>query len=554
MKTVSRRAAAVMSLLVVLTMVLAACGTAGSNTKSGKSVMTIVPSPYGSFTDNFNPFSSTANSGTQGLLYETLLFFNREQAGQVQPWLAQSYTWSNNGQTVTFKLRDGVTWSDGQPFTSADVVFTLNLLHQYPALDGNGLWHVISSVSAPDSSTVAVNFNQTSYTQLWYLAGQTYMVPQHVWQSVTDPVKYTDTNPVGTGPYTLGSFNPQLYVFEKNAHYWQHGLPKIDELRYPAYTSNTSADLLLNSGKVDWTGLFTPNIQSTYVAKNTKNNHYWFPPDNVVMLYLNDAKAPFNNVNVRKAISDVIDRQQLDNTGEDGYEPVASPTGLVLPTDQTNLAPQYASTNFSVNTSEATSLMQQAGYTMKNGLWTDSNGNTITFNIEVVTGWTDWVTDTQIMANELTQFGMKVSSTPEQFGTYFANLQQGSFMASISWTNPGPTAYYLYQSMLASTNTAPVGQTASSNFERWNDPTTDAALKAYAASNDPSVQQQALNTIQQVMVQQLPSIPLVYGATWNEYSTANVTGWPSASNPYAMPAPFSYPDVEVVMLHLQPAS
>jgi len=551
MATLSRRAAAVLSLLMVLTTVLAACG-AGTPATNAKSVITIVPSPNGSFTDNFNPYSSTANAGTLGMIYETLLFFNREQVNSVHPWLAQSYAWSNNGQTVTFTLRNGVTWSDGKPFTSDDVVFSLNLLHQYPALDSNALWHSITSVSNPDSSTVVVNFAKPSYVLLWYLAGQTYMVPQHIWQSVTDPVKYTDSNPIGTGPFTLGSFTSQVYTMNKNPHYWQPGKPIVDELRYPAYTSNTNADLALNQQAVDWTGLFTPNIQQTFVSRDSQHNHYWFPPDNVVMLYLNDAKAPFNQVAVRQAISDVIDRQKLNTVGEDGYEPVSSPTALVLPTNQSNLAPQYAGLTYSVNTAQASTLMQQAGYTLTNGLWTDKNGKTISFNINVVTGWTDWVTDTQIMASELTSFGMKVTSNPVQFGTYYGDMAQGTYDASISWTNAGPSAYFIYQSLLNSANTAPIGQTAATNFERWNDPATDAALAQYASSNDPATQQQALDQIEQIMVQQVPAIPLVYGATWYEYTTTHVSGWPTASNPYAMPAPFAYPDDEVVAMNLHP--
>jgi peptide/nickel transport system substrate-binding protein len=123
---------------------------------------------------------------------------------------------------------------------------------------------------------------------------------------------------------------------------------------------------------------------------------------------------------------------------------------------------------------------------------------------------------------------------------------------AISWTNPGPTPFYLYNSLLNSTNSAAVGSQASSNFERWTDPATDKLLVQYATTTNPTIQQQALNGLQQVMVEQLPSIPLVYGATWYEYSSRNFTGWPVAGNPYASPAAFDFPDAAVVALNLTP--
>jgi len=167
-----------------------------------------------------------------------------------------------------------------------------------------------------------------------------------------------------------------------------------------------------------------------------------------------------------------------------------------------------------------------------------------------VSGWTDWVTDCQIMASNLQAIGMDVKVNTISFNSYYSALQMGSFDTAISWTSTGPTPYYLYNSMLGSVNTAPIGQTATSNFERWSDPTTDKLLKQYASSPDPAVQQQALAGIQKIMVEQLPTIPLIYGATWYEYSTARFVGWPDQQHPYAVPAPYAAPDVEIVVLNL----
>jgi peptide/nickel transport system substrate-binding protein len=543
------------SLLLVLVSLLAACGTtSNTNTTMRGGTLTMVPGPTGDYTRNFNVFANgSVLNGTQGLIYETLLFFNRED-GSVKPWLASSYQFSSDATSITFKLRPGIQWSDGKPLTSADVVFTLKLIHDHPAVDYSGLWTVIRDVSAPDDHTVIVTLKQPSVPLLWYLGGQTYIIPQHLWSGVSNPVTYTNPNPVGTGPFVLKSFTPQMYVFDRNAHYWQPGKPYIDEIRYPSFNSNTSADLLLSQGSVDWTGLFTPDVNKTFANRDPVHNHYWFPPSNVVALYLNLAKYPFNVLAVRQAISAAIDRNKLYRIGEDGYEPPAHPTALVLPANQSFLSPDYANASFSVDTARASSLLERAGFKKgSDGIYVDKNGKKLSFNLNVVSGWTDWVTDCQIMASNLQAIGMDVKVNTISFNSYYTALQTGSFDTAISWTSTGPTPYYLYNSMLASVNTAPIGQPATSNWERWSDPTTDKLLEQYARSPDQSVQQQALSGLQKIMVEQLPTIPLIYGATWYEYSTTHFVGWPDEQHPYAVPAPYAAPDEEIVVLNLHRA-
>jgi peptide/nickel transport system substrate-binding protein len=540
-------------LLLLLSAFLAACSTSlNPHTARQGGTLTIVPGPVGDYTRNFNVFANgSVLSGTQGLIYETLLFFNRED-GSVKPWLASSYHFSSDATSITFNLRPGVRWSDGKLLTSADVVFTLQLIRDHPAVDYSGLWAVISGVTAPDAHTVSVMLKRPWVPILWYLGGQTYIIPRHLWSSVSNPVTYTNPDPVGTGPFVLKSFTPQLYVFDRNPHFWQPGKPSINEVRYPAFNSNTSADLLLSQGSVDWTGLFTPDVNKTFAQRDPAHNHYWFPPSNVVTLYPNLTKYPFNLLAVRQAISAAIDRDKLSRIGENGYEPPSHPTALVLPANQSFLSPSYAHASFALDTARAGSLLARAGFRKgSDGIYVDKNGGRLAFNINVVSGWTDWVTDCQIMASNLRASGMDVKVNAISFNAYYRSLQTGSFDTAISYTNTGPSPYYLYNSTLASVNTAPIGQPATSNWERWNDPTTDALLEQYASSADPAVQQKALAGIQKIMVEQLPTIPLIYGATWYEYSTTRFVGWPDQQHPYAVPAPYAAPDEEVVLLNLR---
>jgi peptide/nickel transport system substrate-binding protein len=559
MRVPSRAPAALLSLMLLAVLgatTLAGCSPSAAASTSGEAsrggAVTLVPSPKGPWIENFNPLISGDNSlpGTQGMIYETLLYFNRLD-GSIHPWLASDYRWASDGTSVTFTIRPGVTWSDGQPLTSDDVVFTLNLAKQYPALDLNSLWKNIRGVSNPDPNTVVVTFTHPASQMLWYVGGQTYIVPKHIWQRAGDPTMAVVDHPVGTGPFTLKSFNAQLYVLGRNPRYWQAGKPFISELRYPAYTSNATADLMLSEGAVDWTGLFTPKIDQTFVDRDRAHNHYWFPPTNIVMLYLNTAKAPFNQDAVRLAISDAIDRQQISQTAEEGYEPVAHPSGLILPIEQRYLDAQYAPMAYTVDIAKSAALLEKAGFHKgADGVFVDASGKRLAFNINVPTGWTDWVTACQIMAQSLKAAGMDVRVNAVSFNQYISGLSQGTFDTAISWTNTGPTPYFLYYALLSSSNTAPVGSQATSNFERWNDPATDKLLAQYAGSIDPTVQQEALAGLQQIMVEHAPSIPLVYGATWYEYNTSRFVGWPDPAHPYAVPAPYGAMDAAVVAMNI----
>lgn len=546
-----------LSLFLLLALALAGCGN-GGNGRNGavhhKNSVTLVANQAGDLVRNFNPFSGNVITGTPGLIYETLLFFNRAD-DSVHPWLAQSYTFSTDATRITFNLRHNVTWSDGQPFTSADVKFTLDLLSKYNDLDLNGITSYLKSVTTPDRYTVQVTLNQSWSPILWYLGGQTWIVSQHEWSQVKgDPGSFADPNPIGTGPYTVGSFTPQLLVLNKNAHFWQPGKPAVDQVRFPAFSSNASSELVLDTNGIDWNSQYTPNIQKTYVERDPAHHHYWFPPSDVVFLYVNLTRAPFNNLGVRQAISDAINRDRIYKVSESGYETVTSPTGLVLPASQAYLDPRYANLKFAVNTTQAESLLQQARYAKgADGFYADKNGKKLTFSINVPEGYSDWITTCQFITDDLKAIGIEATVNTLSYNTYYNDMQVGTFDTSIWGTNPGPSPYYIFDSLLRGSDSAKIGQQASSNFERWEDPNTDKLLNQYATSNDPNVQKQAIYGLEGIMVNQLPSIPLVNEPYWYEYNTEYWTGWPDAANPYAEPSPYSYPDNEVVLLHLQPS-
>ncbi|GHO43347.1 ABC transporter substrate-binding protein [Ktedonospora formicarum] len=539
------------SMLVLMALLLAACG-GGSTQGSKHSILNIGAHVGGDFTKALSPYNPTANEGIKGMVYETLFYFNKID-GSSKPWLAESYKWSDDSKQLTFTLRDGVKWNDGKDFSADDVVFTFNMLKQYKAADSSGLWAggYLDSVSSSDSKTVTITFKKAYPPLLWYIAGQTFIVPKHIFESAGDPTTYANENPVGTGPYKLKKFSAQLLIYDKNPSYWQADKVKVDELDYPSVKDNTTLQLKLAKGEIDWGSFFAPDLDSTFVAKDPAHNHYWMTPTDVFGLYLNLTKAPFNDVAVRQAISAALDRGQLSKQAESGYVEPASTTGLILPNNKDFLDPAYANAQTTANKDKAIQLLQNAGYKKgSDGNFTDKSGKAMSFDLTVVSGWTDWEQMCQVIKQNLKDIGINVNINAIQDTAYFDARNNGKYEMLIGGLFGGPTPYYLYNTHLNSANLSPNGF----NWEKWNDKETDKLLNDYASTTDPAKQKEAIMGLQKIFAEKLPVVPLVNAAAWYEYSSKNFTGWPDKNNPYAVGAAYSAPDNLIVVLNLTPAA
>ena len=553
----SRRIIAGVALLGALSLGLTACGSSPKPTTGGGSAateLTLETNPIGDYTDNFNPFVSTStgdSENTTGLVYEPLLQWNITKSNSYTPWLAKSFAWNATGTSISFTIRSGVKWSDGTAFTAKDVAYTFQLMEQNKALNTYGL-PITTATASGDTATIS--FSQPEYSNLYAISGEVFIIPQHVWSAQSDPAQWTDPSPVGTGPFKLDRFAPQGYTLKANTAYWG-GSPKVTEISVPAYSSNTTANQALENGQIDWAGNDVSNIQSTYINRDPKNNHYWFPATNTVIMVYNVTKAPFNDVAVRKAVSDAINRTQLSQVGEEGYEaPATTDSGLLLPNFTgevpANLANDIQATS---NTSAVTSVMTGAGYAKNSsGIWA-KGGKEVTFTIEDPSSYTDYYEDANLIKSQLGPLGFNVSVNGVTPNKWAADTADGAFDATIHWGTGGPTPFTQYDSWLDYTTSAPIDQAANGDLGRYNSPTVQSALKNWASTNSPTQISTDLGIVATAMATDVPDAVLLYGAGWNEYSTKKFTGWPTSSNSYNDPRP-NDPFLEVTILHLTPVS
>jgi peptide/nickel transport system substrate-binding protein len=501
-----------------------------------------------------SPFSPNANCGVVGLLYENLEYVNGP-TGKETPMLATGYTWGAGNTTLTFTIRQGVKWSDNTAFTASDVAFTFNLLKQYPDADASGLWQFLSSVSATDPSTVVLTFKTAAPTLLPDIEG-TYIVPQHLWANVGDPAKYTNTSPVGTGPMKLKSFSAQLITYVKNPSYWQASMVHVDQLNYPVVASNDAALEKIASGQADWTAVFDAAVQTIFVSKDPTHNFSQPIPVVPVEIVPNLTDPLLSQLPVRQAISAALDRQQMATSGEAGFEQAASPTGLI-PGQEKYLDPKYNNvlpTFPAASASAADQFLTSAGFTKgSDGIYADSHGHKLNFSVTVPGDYSDYVADLQIAQQNLQAAGIGLQLNKVSDDAFRTDRATGHFQLLMTGSFFGPTPYYYFEPLLHSTH---IGGANGTDWSQWKDKTTDQLLNQIAASSDPSVQVSDIQQLSNIMVNDLPVIPVLDAVQFFEYSTKNWTGWPTPQNLYAIGSAYNLAagDNEQVILHLTPVS
>jgi peptide/nickel transport system substrate-binding protein len=507
------------------------------------------------FTRNFNPYTATglpSGSFVQGAFYEPLIV-TAEGGLKPVPWLARTWKWSHGNKTLTLNLARNAKWSDGQKLTSADVVYSITAGRQDKIMDRVGLtgagneiasvkakgkYAVVIKLKAPDSQFIAATMNRV------------FVVPKHIWANINDVPNFKNSSPVGSGPYNkITRFTPQDYVFTKNAKYWRKGLPKIPCLEYVQASSNDAALALIQSGQVDWTHNFVPNVDKAYTNRDKKHFHAFYATTAYpVSLMYDTTKYPYSMPAFRKALSRAIDRKTVSKLGEYGYAPPTDAIGLngLFPSWVKDKKIKARSKTMSTySPAAAKTILQNAGFSYHGPNLFDPHGDRVHLDIHVIAGWSDWVASNQIITRNLRDIGIdsQVALEPD-WGAWQPSAYATTFPTLLWQAASQGSPYGYFYSNLSQNAYVPPGQSGETtgNWAHFADPKATRLLNKWKATLNVKKQQQYATQLQGIFLDDLPIVPLFIGPRWSTYSTRYFHCFSSKNNFFGDPIFTTFPD------------
>lgn len=491
---------------------------------------------------NLNPYLAvqTVSRVVRELTLEGLL--DVDPQGNYIPQLAAEVPTVENGGisadglTITFKLRPGVTWSDGHPLTSGDVKFTWQaIMEPGNAVNSQTGYEKIASVETPDPTTVVVRFRELYAPALSLFSVSDAVLPAHVLQGQKLGVAAFNRTPEGTGPFVVTEWTSGAsIVLDRNRTFREAGKPLLDRIVFLTIPSNEVGIARLRTGEIDalW-GLGESQIAQLQSVPGV--DLVITPSSNVEYLGLNlsqrgtaDPSKPhpiLGDRRVREAIASAIDRTEIvDGLLGGKTEPATSPIGLGW------AAPQGLSMS-TYDPQRAQQLLDQAGWVDANGDGIrDRNGRPLSLGISTVSGSQIQELSQQIVQSQLKKVGIDLVinnlASAALFGTWQENgaLKRGNFdIVEDTWgADLDPDAFL---SALFASDQIPTGANGGSgwNFFRLNDPALDQAIARGRSTLDQAKRKEAYRVAVQRILDAIVYIPLFKRATVDAYTTA-VTG------------------------------
>jgi len=499
-----------------------------------------VPIITQTFIEEFNPLNDVQLDLVSGTMYEPLWVFNTMK-GDINWRLAESFSYADDKKSMIIRLKSGLTWSDGQVLDADDLLFTLDIGRDDVKMDRTGQWAngVIKQVSKLDDRSVKIEFNMVNTTLDWYL-GPLVIVPEHVFSAIDDKTTFANPNPVGSGPITeVKTVRSNQVEICRNPNYYRadQGLPYLDCIKFRQYSDNSQIQPALMADEIDWGSNFIADVDKTYVDPNPDTHGYWYPPNDLWNLYLNVRKPPFSDIEFRKAMSMAFDRDAIVDFATYGYA-TAEHSVVGIGQFHVNAMNQKINQKYAYlseyNPDRAKEILANAGYkdVDGDGFVENPDGSSIEFGIDIVNGWTDVVQAVQIMTEYLADIGIKSKTNSVDWSAYDTALKKGSYDAAFNWSATNQVspvnAYREYY------HPSRVGQIWHSVPGMASDK-LGSLVDEFGRISDAKRRKQILDELMTFTAENLPFISIMSNATWFQYNTTRITGFPTADNPYVYP-------------------
>ncbi len=508
------------------------------------SQVTIIPNHNATMIRNFNPYVPARMHTARDFIYEPLVVFNELHGNKPEFRLATNYQFSDDLLTLIFDLRKGVTWSDGQPFTAEDVVFSFKMLEKNPAMDDRGIQALIEKIEKVGDHQIKFTLKEIN-TNAAYEVAQVPVVAKHVWEDIENVTSFMNENPVGTGPFTeIATFTPQLFVQCRNPKYWDNDNLEVDCLRVPQFNHNDQVMTALIHSNVDWAGSFIPDIETTFMSAS-EHHGYWYPAAGTQAFMFNFEHSDpikrevLNDVAFRRAFSMALDRQSIIDIAHYGSGTVndfASGLGYAFESwSDSNTHDQYKPF-MTYNPEESIAVLKRAGFRDINndGFVETPSGQSFALDIQSPNGWTDFNNTVSLAVEQLHKVGINAVPRTPDFAVYNQSMQNAEY--DVAYTNyfHGPTPHTYWNSGFHSKMQERGGMPRFA-MHHWNDEQIDKLLDTFFQTPVQTEQMKIANQIQGILAENQVTVPVMSGSNFYQYNTKNFTGWWTKENPKGRP-------------------
>lgn len=419
------------------------------------------------------------------LTYDSLLAFDKDL--KVIPNLAESWEWSDNGLSLTMKIRKNVKFHSGNPLTSEDVKFSFErILDEATGAAARSYFTAIQSIDTPDPYTVVFHLSEPQVSLLAAMTNaNSAIVDSKAIQAGADPAK----DEVGSGPFKLVSWEPDVkLVLEKNPDFWLPGLPYLDGIEFRTIPDESSILAALRTQQVDWGIIADPRVAIAAGAAGSDLVIDRAPALSYHVMQLNASRPVFQDVRVRQAVSCAIDRQQVLDTASLGEGQVIGP--VTPPYYRPPLEDLFC---YTPDLEKAKQLLSEAGVTnLKFSMLTTPEEMPVT------------VAEAQNIQAQLSQIGIETEIETVELGVFVDRWFATDFDAVITENggNPDPDVMlYRYWHSTGNLN----------SVAKYTDPEIDALLTEARTISDPEQRKAIYAEISRKLTEAAPWIWLYVG-------------------------------------------
>ena len=498
----------------------AASGSAGGPLYGGTLV-------YADFTDfpTCNPATTSLPTALNNI-FDGLARFN--SARELQPELAESWEIADDGLTITFNLREGVVWHDGEPFTSADVKFTWesSLMVHHPR--GRVANANIESIETPNDLTVIFHMTSPSPGFIYQIgAAESAIIPMHIYDNedvLEGPHATCQELPVGTGPFKAKEYvQGERFIMEANLDwwgtagtYWGEGAPYLDEIIVTFIADDNARVNGFESG--DFHFLYQEALPQQEVGRfqamegrNISFECTGQPVGQLFFFNLLDDSKPWADLRVRQAIAWAIDREQLN---ERAYFGIGVPSSTTFAPTDPNYNPDIE-TYSPPDIDLANQLLDDAGWPR------GADGFRFQMRSMGYDTLADWA---EVMKQQLAEVGIDVIVEGGDFDFVvdkgYVQHDFDTLWGGLGVNDPGVGVSRLFRSNN-------IGDAPFNNASAYSDPEMDQLWATYSSTLDEDLRRDTIFRIQELINEDLPVIYVNTPTNWASQNTEDFSGWPS---------------------------